>query len=150
MIVDRLERAELYYGMGDRIATALRWLQKHADEPLDEGKHTVRGETIYALVQNYEPKAAEDASIEAHRKYIDVQYVAKGIERMGWADVGTVQEKGAYDAEGEFQFYTGSTSWVTATAGTFMIFMPQDAHVPGVSTEGSGRVRKIVVKVAID
>src|SRR5690349_10296377 len=73
MIVDKLENAGLYYGMGERLAAALRYVQQTDFQSLKPGRYDVRGDEIYALVQHYTPRAKDTAQWEAHRKYYDVQ-----------------------------------------------------------------------------
>jgi len=36
----------------------------------------------------YQTKPREQGIWEAHRKYIDVQYMIQGSELMGWASIG--------------------------------------------------------------
>ena len=149
MIIDQLSNADQYHGLGERVAAGLRWLVEHAGAGLPDGRCEIDGEAMYALAITYEPRDAAGAEFEAHQRYLDIQYVVSGVERMGWADLGTLTPRGEYDADSDARMFSGEPSWVTAAAGTFIIFKPQDGHIPGVATEGSGQVRKLVVKVRV-
>ncbi|NTV77854.1 MAG: DUF386 domain-containing protein, partial [Clostridiales bacterium] len=48
--------------------------------------------------------------------------------------------------ERDFQAMTGSGSTLNLTAGTFAVFFPQDAHMPGLTVEAPTKVKKVVVK----
>ncbi len=49
------------------------------------GRHDLDGDDLFALVQEYTTRAADECVWEAHRRYIDVQFVVTGAERMGVA-----------------------------------------------------------------
>lgn len=89
MILDRLENAALYFGLGEGIATALKYLQSNDCTKLPVGKIPIQGEQIYALVQDNTTKTRDQGVWEAHRKYIDVQFVAAGVEEMGHSNIKT-------------------------------------------------------------
>ena len=160
MILDTLDNASKYFALGERIAAALRFLQEtdlSKLEPSAKGSENslrvpIRGEDeIFALVQRYMPKKREDGFFEAHCKYIDVQYVAEGVEAMYHAPLSSMREKTPYDAMKDFAVYSlGFTPPSTVHVGTkmFAIFMPHDAHKPGIAIKGLlGEVKKVVVKV---
>ncbi len=151
MISDSLSNAKLYYGLGERIETALRYLQQHDCTRLPLGKSPINGEQVYALVQDTITKPRAEGVWEAHRKYIDVQFVAAGVEQMGWANLNSLTVKKPYDAEGDYALFEGSGSFFTVPTGSFAIFFPSDGHIPGVAIDDQpSAVRKIVVKIAVD
>lgn len=150
MIVDKLDNAALYFGLGERIALALAYLQKTDCTQLALGKHPLQGEQVFALVQDNTTKLREQGVWEAHRKYIDVQFVAAGVEEMGYANIDTLSVKKPYDEQTDFALFEGPGSFVTVPAGSFTIFFPQDGHIPGLAVAGKpSAVRKVVVKVAV-
>jgi len=150
MILDTLANAARYYSLGGRIETALRYLQSTDCTQLPVGKIPLQGEEIYALVQDNTTKLREHGVWEAHRRYIDVQFVAAGVEEMGYANVETLTVKQPYDELKDYALFEGSGSYVRVAAGNFTIFMPQDGHIPGSAVnEQPAAVRKVVIKVAI-
>lgn len=152
MIVDRLENADQYRAMGERIAAAVDWLGSQDFKQMETGEHSIRGKEIYALIHRYQPRSRKEAQWEAHRKYFDVQYVAAGREQMGYAHIGTLKESKPYDPESDAVMLTGPGDFIAASEGTLFILGPDDAHMPAIAPEPpvSGEVTKVVVKVAID
>jgi len=99
-------------------------------------------------VQEYETKPRELGFWEAHRQYMDIQYVASGVELMGFANLNYLRV-GGYDESKDFVPGFGEGTFFEMHAGTFTIFAPQDAHMPGIATGNPQPVRKIVMKVRV-
>ena len=149
MIADKLERAALYSGLAPRIRTALEWLQATDLNALPVGRVDLDGDNLFALVQEYDTKPRDDGVWEAHRKYIDVQYVVRGRERMGYIPVEVITVTKEYDAEKDYLNGTGNGSFIYAPMGMVFVLWPGDAHMPGMQVDGPEPVRKIVMKVAV-
>lgn len=150
MILDTLKNADQYFVLGERLAAAFKFLRDNDCTQLPVGKIPIRGDEIYALVQDNTTKLRSEGVWEAHRKYIDVQFVAAGVEQMGYANVETLTVKKPYDAQVDYGLFDGTGSYVTVPAGSFTIFFPQDGHIPGSAVnEQPASVRKVVVKVAV-
>lgn len=149
MITDTLANASTYFDLNERITAALRFLERSDCENLEIGRHDIRGEQIFALSQEYETKRPDEMRMEAHRKFIDVQYVARGVEAIGYADVSRLTVSQAYDPESDFAYYAGDGVNLYVPAGTFVILYPQDAHKPCLTADQKQTVRKVVVKVAV-
>jgi biofilm protein TabA len=149
MITDRLANADLYRNLHPRLAAALDWLRATDLAGLPLGKTVIDGEHLFALIQEYTPKPPELGKFEAHRSYWDVQYVARGEERMGWVNLAEVSVSEPHSLERDVAFFTGRGSFFRVPAGSFAIFGPEDVHMPGVAPDGEAAevVRKIVVKV---
>jgi len=148
MIVDQLKNAALYK-FDKKLARALDYLAKTDFSKLPTGKVVIDGAEMFALVQNYETRLREKCRFEAHRKYIDVQYVVEGTEQMGYAHVAALQSAAPHDAEKDAEMFTGEGSFIAAPAGTFLIFFPEDGHMPGVAIGKPKPVRKVVLKVKV-
>ncbi len=149
MIIDSIKNAALYKGTGARIQMALEYLAKTDFEPLAPGRYDIDGGNVYALVQHYRTKPRETGLWEAHRRYIDVQYVAAGIESMGYAPIGNLTVTQPYSSEKDCELFSGAGDFVTVRAGTFAIFFPGDGHMPCLAAAAPAPVRKVVVKVAV-
>ena len=76
---------------------------------------------------------------EAHRKYIDVQFVAAGVEEMGYANVKTLTIKKSYDERDDYSLFDGAGSFVTIPTGSFTFFFPEDGHIPGAAADENQR-----------
>jgi YhcH/YjgK/YiaL family protein len=150
MIIDRLEKASLYQGVHKRLAMAFDYLQKTDLEKVEPGTREIDGRKVYVMVQQYETKPMEKGRWEAHRKYIDVQYVHRGAERFGYANVLDLKP-GNYDEAKDFLSLEGEGrgDFFLVRQGTFVILFPQDGHMPGMAVSTPQPVKKFVVKVAI-
>ncbi len=149
MILTDLAHMSRYAALSDGIALGLRFLAEASPETLAPGRHTLDGSRVYVNVMTYdtEPKAPV---FEAHRRYIDIQCVLRGTERMEAALLNTLAETQSYDDAGDYALYEGRGVSFTAPAGTVIIFYPEDAHAPGLLSGEPSRILKAVVKVAID
>jgi biofilm protein TabA len=154
MILDVLANAPLYAGLPAGLVRALNWLAATDTLALPLGKTVIDGERLFALVQEYTPKAESLGKFEAHQRYWDVQYVARGVERMGWNTLARMAVSEPHSLDRDVAFFQGQGNFFLAPAGTFAIFGPSDVHMPGVALEAAGSpadalVRKIVVKVQL-
>ena len=147
MIIDKLENAGLYRGLNGDLAKALDYLAANDFAAMEPGRYDIDGDIVYALVQRYDTRPRGEGDWEAHRRYIDVQYVVQGIETLGIAPVDSLRETQAYSEEKDVQLLAGSGDYVTARDGTFVIFYPHDAHRPCLAHEHPAPVLKVVVKV---
>ena len=146
MIVDQLKNAEQYYGFGTGIEAALRYLQQTDFTNVAPERYDIDGDRVYAMVQEYDSKPRAEGFWEAHRKYLDVQYVAAGFEHMGYAAAATLQA-GPYEGDKDFIKLEGDGEFFLLREGYFCILAPQDAHMPGMAVGQSAPVKKVVVKV---
>jgi YhcH/YjgK/YiaL family protein len=149
MIADTLTNAGLYRGLGARIARALDLLGREDFRSMEPGKRDVDGTSLFYMVQTYSTKPREKGSWESHRKYIDVQYVVDGIERIGWAPLAGLSVTKPYSAETDAALYSGDGDFLLVQPGTFLILWPDDGHMPGIAVAEPVPVRKVVMKVLL-
>ncbi|NNJ71302.1 MAG: YhcH/YjgK/YiaL family protein [Kiritimatiellales bacterium] len=147
MILDTLQNAVKYTGMSSSLSDAFGFLEQPGLSDLEDGRHAIAGDRIYAIVAHENGRPAEEALLEGHRKYIDVQYVISGDESMGWCPREGLKNATDYDADKDLEFFEGEPeSMVHVPPGSFVVFMPTDAHLPLI---GNGPIHKVVVKVAV-
>jgi YhcH/YjgK/YiaL family protein len=103
---------------------------------------------VFALVQEYTTRKSNECKWEAHRMYFDVQYVVRGAERMGYANIAGARELEPYDAARDVAFFEPGEDYVTVREGMVAIFGPEDVHAPCGAAGQPTPVRKIIVKVA--
>jgi YhcH/YjgK/YiaL family protein len=148
VIIDRLADTPLYAYLPKPLAQALDYLRRTDLALAAVGRHDVQGDRLFALVQDYTTRPADQCVWEAHRKYIDVQYVVWGVERIGYSHLTSATEREAYDPDRDVAFFEPGGDYVTVRAGIFVIFRPEDVHSPSVAAGAPAAVRKVVVKVA--
>lgn len=101
------------------------------------------------LVQASATKAAEGRQLEAHREFLDIQYILKGGEVMGWAPVDSLTLEGEFNTVKDAGMYTGHCEFMAIPAGYCYVVYPEDAHMPGVHLDVPGEYVKLVVKLEV-
>ncbi|MEI8378097.1 MAG: YhcH/YjgK/YiaL family protein [bacterium] len=147
MIVDNIKNAYIYYELGEKYKTALEFLQQTNLVNLENGKYPIDGEDIYIIIQEYETKPEEEGKLEAHQLYTDIQYIIKGKEKLGYSDIKNFSPQTFYDSAKDIIFGSGNFDFVAANEGDFVIFTPQDAHMPCISIDKPLQVKKAVIKI---
>ena len=148
MIIDRLENSHKYSGAHKGFAEAFAFLQKAVSENLPVGRYEIDGDNVFAFIQKYTSKT--DSAFETHKNYIDIQFVALGVEVIEVCDIANMKETAPYNSERDVTFYEDYDKATIAVieAGSYGIFFPWDAHKPGLALKGNpDEVKKIVVKV---
>lgn len=147
MIIDKIENAHIYKNISERISKSFEYIKSTNLKNLPAGKYPIDEENIFALVSEYKTKPESEGKLEAHKKYIDVQYVIEGEELMGYAPLGNQHILEPYKEENDIVFFTGDKSFTKVSEGMFAIFFPEDVHMPGISTGKISDVKKLVIKV---
>lgn len=150
MILTTLAEADAFGTLAPRIAAGLRWLAT-ATADLPDGRHAIDGDDVFALVSSYSTGPSTEKRFEAHRVYLDLQFVAAGRERILHAHAGDLQVAEAYAESNDITWFADppqSSSFLMET-GSLAVFWPQDAHKPGCMAGGRDEVKKIVVKVRL-
>lgn len=150
MIIDTLENADRYKTFSNGIATAFEYLHSTDLKNIAPGKYEIDGENIFAIVQEYETLDAANEQMEAHKKYIDVQYMIDGAELVGHAVLKDQAPSKAYDEATDFMLFREPPSFFSKLAsGMFMIFFPTDLHMPCIKINEHTVVKKVVIKVKV-
>ncbi len=148
MIIDTLSNADKYFSLNPRFAAAFRYLRKPVVRGMDSVHDEIEGDKLIALFSRKIGKQRNEAKLEVHRKYIDIQFVLGGIDTMGWKPASDCSKVLApYDDEKDVGFFSDEPSmWCPVHAGSYAIFFPEDAHAPMVS---HSEIHKIILKVAV-
>lgn len=149
MILDVLENAHRYLALHEEFAKAFDFLLRPDLKDLPVGKYEIDADRIYAIVSKEHGRRKEDALLETHEKYIDIQLVLAGTDDMGWKPKSLCKHPfGEYNQKNDEQIFTDEPdAWLSTKSGAFAIFFPEDAHMPLIS---SGQIHKVIVKVAVD
>ena len=148
MILDTLNNAALYESLHPLFKKAFEFLQQTDLEALALGKIELDGTNLFVNVAEISGKTSDEAKMETHRNYIDIQLPVTATETMGWIAVNDLQQTTQeYNAEKDVAFFADkATTFVHVQPYQFAIFFPQDAHQPGIAT---GTHKKVIVKVLI-
>lgn len=152
MLIDRIENHGMYLPLGKKYDVAFSFLLNTDLNKLALGKHTIDGESIFALVNEYETKIEDSVVYEAHKKYVDLHYMVSGTEQIGFSSYSSnSKEVRSYSADEDYALYEAEGSLVQVKPEMFAIFFPTDLHMPGISEENGavGKVKKVVVKIRV-
>lgn len=151
MIIDTLENSARYESLHEGFKAAFDMLKGLTKEDVAEaGRHELDGDKLFYMVQLYNTKDASEGKWEAHKKYIDIQFVYEGTEIMSWDSINNLPEGQTYSAEKDCYVYQAPNATdAILSAGTFAILYPEDLHKPSLNYKESSPVVKIVVKVLL-
>ena len=128
-------------------------IESHAGNPPEDGRYDIEGDDVYLIVQRYPTKGLKDGFYEAHRKYIDIQYVASGAERLGILGSEGLRVAEEYDDGKDCILYDippDEQTYEALDAGHYAVLFPEDVHLPARHSEtGPADVIKFVAKVRI-
>jgi YhcH/YjgK/YiaL family protein len=149
MVIDRLENAERYFALHPGFEAAFEALREMNFNAAPDGPQEIDGERLVVNVIRSQAKRMEDVWLEAHERFIDIQYLVSGEEQFGWQLTADCEEPiGQYDPDKDvIKFEDVAECWFPLLPGTFAIFFPEDAHAPML---GEGPINKVVVKVAVE
>lgn len=149
MIYDTLDHIQQYEGILPGVMKGLHLLADTDFSAWEDGRHAIDGDDLFILLQSYDTKPVNDTP-EAHKKYIDIQYLLSGEERIAVAPVAEMDEEVEARPESDIWFYRGKTDDILLTGKRFLVLFPQDAHAPCIAVHGTpAPCRKCVVKVRV-
>jgi len=123
------------------------YIVKNINNKTLDGKYNITKD-IYAIVQTCQPKPKKEQVLERHKKYIDLQYVISGKEKIGWKffdkDFKTLKR---YNPKKDIAFYSNlPETFIDLKKGEFAIFFSEDTHAPLCCDK---TVKKCIVKIPI-
>lgn len=151
MIFDHIFNIPLYKGLSPDIALGLTFLKQMKPDTAVGVYHI--NQQVKAIVSEYETKIENEHGYEAHKKYIDIQYLLSGEERISCLPIERLKEVKPYNEENDAAFYAADPSlqpsYFSLLPGYFAIFYPQDGHMPQLCVDKPELVKKVVIKVKI-
>lgn len=148
MIIDNIGNFHHYSGLGNRIRLALEHIRTTDFTCLEAGRYDLDGDNLFVILNDYETVHPEEGQLEGHHTYIDVQYMVRGTEWVGYAPLTGQSVAADYDPEEDCILYTGEANFFKFDQGMFAVFFPHDLHLPGTGEQPTS-VRKVVIKVKI-
>ena len=148
MIKDNIHNSALYYNISDNLKEGFEWIKSNDLFKLPDGRYEIN-DKIFANVQSYITK--NDAPYEAHRKYIDIQYMIIGEELSGAADYKNCSIIEEYNIDNDIEFLKCNIDeeLYKIKEGEFFVFFPTDAHKPAIKVNKNRKVKKVIVKVQV-
>lgn len=149
MILDSLNNTAAYEGLHPLFKKAFDYIKETDFSTIESGKTELDGNKLIVNVASIFGKAKEEAAIETHNKYIDIQLPLMGVEKIGWKAGSELKEISVpYCNEKDITFYIDRpTAFTKIYPGQFAIYFPEDGHAPGI---GQGAIKKVIVKVLVE
>jgi len=147
--IDKVQFAQQYHLNKALWDKAFAYLKQTNLQTLANGRYTIDGDNVYAIVTEAPTKDYDKTAFESHRKYIDLQYVITGEENMAKAPLSSVTVSKPYNESTDLANYTGEGKIYTVPQNNFMLFFPSDAHRPNITPGGNKVVKKIVIKIRV-
>ncbi len=150
MILDRIENIALYKDIPS-LRDAIAYILSQDLAALPIGKTEIHGSALYVSVQSYTSRPASECRDEAHRSYIDLQYILEGEEVMGYRPLSSKDEIAEAAPEGDIWFYEkAAMTPLQVKSGMFAVFYPHDIHSPCQQLNGPSHVKKLVFKIYVE
>jgi biofilm protein TabA len=148
MVLGTLSQRDRYVSLHPAFLRAFEFLERPDLGRLGPGRHVIDGDRLYVSIDYKEGRGRDAARLEAHRRYIDIQFTIDGTEEIGWVPVqDCARPNGLFDETKDIRFYEDRpATWVSVPPGQFAIFFPEDAHAP---LAGRGLLKKAIAKVAL-
>ena len=150
MIYDKIDNWQFYAGISKDFRLGLEYL-KNVSPDVELGVHEL-SPRVKAIISEYSTKEENENGYEAHREWIDIQYLLKGSEKICYLPLEYLKETKAYNASKDAAFYDEAgvaSQELLMGDGYFVVFLPQDGHKPGLSAGVCVAVKKVVVKVKV-
>jgi len=150
MIYDKIDNLEIYSGISEDIHLGLEWL-RDVNPDIEKGVYEI-SPRVKAIVSEYTTKEVNENGYEAHRDYIDIQYLLKGSEKICCLPLEYLKETKPYNKDIDAAFYEQvdvKPQEMIVGNGYFAIFYPQDGHMPCLNVDKPVEVKKVVIKVKI-
>jgi biofilm protein TabA len=139
--------------LGKALVRGLEYLDKTDFSNLEAGRYEIDGSALFALVQEYRTAPKGEKKPEAHRRYVDIQYVHRGAETIGCGLANPANEvsEDRLEEKDVLNFKTIQNEMdLILTPGMYAILFPQDVHRPGCNYGEGGNVKKVVLKIHMD
>jgi YhcH/YjgK/YiaL family protein len=150
MIYDKINNIETYAAISEDIRVGLEYLREVRMD-IAVGSYQINPR-VKAIVSEYETKIVNEFGYEAHRDYIDIQYLISGKEIINSLPLEYLKEIKPYNKEIDAAFYEEvkvKPQELLLGNGYFAILFPQDGHMPQLSVNMPMKVKKVVIKVKL-
>lgn len=152
MIFSEINKNNKDYKLPAALLKAINYLKDNDFSKFETGVYEIEGKDIFAQVFDIQTLPIEDIYPEVHKKYIDVQYLVSGKEKIGFSNDSGEYEVSEFYKDRDLIFYKNveNEGFIEARPGCYSIFFPSDIHRPGIISDKSMKIRKVVVKVKLD
>jgi len=148
MIHDQFQNSQTYEGLSPSLKKAFDFIRSTNLDELEDGRHEIDGDNVFALAFGYTTKLEADCITEAHFAHIDVHYIISGAEIVGQSILeGQIPTE--TNQEKDYAFYKTELNYFKLDAGKFAVFFPHDIHLTGKQEKHPIELRKLVIKIKV-
>lgn len=155
MIFGHIDAKETKHAYALPIQEAICYCRETDVSGMGESRILLKGDERIALICDRVTEAKEKKLPEVHRKYAELQFMAEGTELIGYypdrEDNQILQD--CLEEKDTLYYRENPNSgevMLRMTPGTYAIFFPEDVHRPFCQVDKPERVKKVVIKIAID
>lgn len=129
-------------------AKAIEYIRTHDLNALENGRHELDGDNLFVNIVDGKMRPVQEARLEVHDVYIDVQVPLSKGETYGIKPrVECVSPDGVMNTVDDIMFYDDPIEeTMSAEAGDIVTFAPDMAHAPLI---GEGVIHKAIFKVRL-
>ena len=151
MIKNSLKYTKNYYNLSEKIKLGLEYLENNDLKDTPNGKYEILGQDVFINIQDYTSKPEIQGKWEAHRKYIDIQFMIKGTEKIGVGEIQDYETTEAYSEENDVEFLKTDkpSQFITMNENDYIILYPYDVHMPQITVDEPSYVKKAVLKISV-
>jgi len=150
--IDNLSSSKWLSGIG-QLNKIIDIIEKTDFTKKDDGTIKIDADDLYYILTTYNTSNdIEEKPAEAHRKFIDLQYILYGEEKIGYADYRSPKMLlKEYDEASDAEFFKRieDESFFVLKKGMYAVFFPEDVHRPGVANKEVHGIRKIIFKIPV-
>lgn len=147
MIIDNLANLYKYVDLNPLFKDVVEFIKSNDLSKLSEGKHTITGDDAFVTISTVKAKTKEEATLETHKKMIDIQIPLSASETYGYTPLSDLPDAD-YNNDKDITFYYGisAQNYIACDNQMFAIFFPQDGHAPCISMQNA-EIHKAIFKV---
>ena len=148
MILDSLDNLKAYASLNPRFPKAIEFILNTDLNSLPLGRNEIMGDAVFANVMEVKPRTKDEAPLEIHRRYIDIQIPISADELMGYTPLAELPAPDYIEADDYALYPVGmeARDYFNVKNDQFVVFFPQDGHAPAITAVP---LKKVVFKVAI-
>lgn len=146
---DNVEFAKQYHANKAYWDKAFAFMRDHNLAEMAPGKYVIDSANVVATITEAPSKTFEKSAWESHRRFIDLQYVVKGEEKIGVSPISESKVIKPYDERKDGANYEATGEYYIATPSAFFLFFPNDVHRPNILVPGFDTVKKLVIKIRV-
>ena len=144
MIIDCIQNAHLYLGLGYHLDNAMKFIQ---NTDLNSVKSVVLNDgTISVGRIDYITKPLEQCKKEIHKVNADIHICLSGTEVFGYCCIKNAIPITEYDPKTDKQFFNAQMNYTRLFPGMFAIAFPDDVHSAMMADTEATAASKILIK----